>query len=113
MLYTEVKINEKVYKARLSSHEQVLAEREIGKSLLNIFTAVSEDNMPTLETLLIIFQHSLVKYNHGITMDEVYDIYDEYIDDGNSYVDFFQLINTILIDSGVFRVSSAEEEEKN
>lgn len=63
--------------------------------------------------MLTIFHASLQSLEHGITMDEVYDLYDKYIEDGNSFVDFMNLVVEIVQESGILpKDKKAEEEEK-
>lgn len=114
MLYKSIEIGGKEYKCVLNASSAVMAERKLGKNPLNIVIdmANNTDQMPSLETLLVIFHASLQKYNHGISMDDVYDIYDEFIADGHEMADLIAIMVDIFEVSGFFKKQS-EEEPKN
>lgn len=101
MLYTNIKIGENEYKCRLNTKGLIEVEKRLGKNPLGVFMKVTENELPLLSDLLVIFHQSLQPFNHGITFDNVYEIYDAYIDDGHTYVDFISLITQIMVDSGL------------
>lgn len=78
MLYTTVVIKDKQYKLRLSAKSCVELETRLGGNPLNIFMEAAEGKLPSLKSLLIMFHQSLVEYQHGLTMDDVYSLYDDY-----------------------------------
>ena len=53
---------------------------------------------------------SLVQYNHGISLNDAYDIFDQYLDDGNSATDFIQVILDVYKVSGLIK---SEDSTKN
>jgi len=116
MLYTELKIGDKELKLRLDARSCVALERKLGKSPLSIF--MEEDkSLPKLEDLIMILKASLQKYEHGYTEEKTYDLYDEYVDEGNTFTDFIPVIMEIFKVSGFFKedeIKKAEalEEEK-
>ena len=108
MLYSEIKIGEKDLKLRLDARSCVDLERKLGKSPLAIF--MQEDKaLPTLEELITILHGSLQKYNKGFTLEKTYDLYDLYVEEGNTFTDFIPVIMEIFKVSGFFK----EEEVKN
>ena len=108
MMYYEITIGEKDLKLRLDARNCVDLERKMGKSPLTIFT--QEDKaLPKLEDLISILHGSLQKYNKGFTLDKTYDLYDEYVEAGNTFTDFIPVIMEIFKVSGFFK----EEEIKN
>jgi len=54
---------------------------------------------------------SLQQYNHGITLNEAYDIFDAYLDDGHAMTDFVPVIIEIYKVSGL--IKSEDIGEKN
>ena len=108
MMYYEITIGEKDLKLRLDARNCVDLERKMGKSPLAIF--MQEDKaLPKLEDLISILHGSLQKYNKGFTLDKTYDLYDEYVEAGNTFTDFIPVIMEIFKVSGFFK----EEEIKN
>lgn len=103
MLFTTFKTKDKEYKLRLNVKALVNLEQRLGKNPISIFMGIKKDELPRMEDMLIIFHESLQSLEHGITMDEVYDIYDSYIEEGNTYVDFIAVILDIFKTSGIIK----------
>lgn len=106
MLFHIIKIGDKEYKCSLTMKSLVAAEKRIGENPLNMLMAVSDGGLPSFEKMMILFHESLQKYQHSITMDEAYDLYDSYVADGNSFAEFMaELIN-------IFKASGIIQEDK-
>ena len=103
MFYYSLKIKDKEYKCKLATKNLVNLEHRLGINPLNVLTSISESNLPKLEPLLIILHESLQSLEHGISMDDVYDIYDSYIECGNTFVDFIPVIMDIYKTSGLIK----------
>ena len=108
MLFHIIKIGDTEYKCKINTNGLVSLERRLKGNPLNIFMTIGDENftLPKIEDLLIIFHESLTTYQHGISMDDVYDIFDKYIEDGKTIVDF---INEIV---EIFNVSRLLPKEK-
>ena len=108
MLFHIIKIGDTEYKCKINTNGLVSLERRLKGNPLSIFMTVGDENftLPKIEDLLIIFHESLTTYQHGISMDDVYDIFDKYIEDGKTIVDF---INEIV---EIFNVSGLLPKEK-
>ena len=112
MMYTTVTIGEKDLKLRLDARNCVDLERKMGKSPLDVFvSAQTNGKVPGFEDLIFIFHSSLQKYNKGFTLDKTYDLYDEYIEAGNTLEDFVPLIMEILKVSGFFKEENIDNAE--
>ena len=103
MLFHIIKIGETEYKCKINTNGLVSLERRLKGNPLNIFMTIGDENftLPKIEDLLIIFHESLTTYQHGISMDDVYDIFDKYIEDGKTIVDFINEIVEIFNVSGL------------
>lgn len=110
MLYSDFKVGDKELKLRLDARSCVALERELDKSPLSIFTE-AEDSLPKLEELILILHSSLQKYNKGYTRDKTYDLYDEYVEEGNTFTDFIPVIMDIFKVSGFFKDEEVVEDE--
>ena len=111
MLYTIFNVGGNDYKARLTAKACVDLEKKLGTNPLNILGDFSTTNrIPDLSTMLVILHASLQAYNHGITLDKVYDIYDAFVEEGNTLMELFPIIIDIFKTSGFFK---EETEEKN
>ena len=107
MLFTEVTIGGKELKLRLDARGCVSLERKLGKSPLSIFMD-TENQMPKLEDMILVFHASLQKYNKGYTEDKTYDLYDEYVEEGKVLTDFIPVIMDIFQNSGFFKIDETE-----
>lgn len=104
MLYSNFVVGEQTYKCRLNTRALIGLEKELGCNPLYIFMKVGNNGeLPALSDMLTILHASLQCYEHGISKDDVYDIYDKYIESGNTYVDFIAVIMEICKTSGLFK----------
>jgi len=108
MIYSELKIGDKELKLRLDSRACVGLERKLGKSPLSVFMD-AEKSLPKLEELIMILQASLQKFNQGYTEDKTYDLYDEYVEEGNTFTDFIPVIMDVFKVSGFFKEADMEK----
>ena len=105
MMYVDFSAGGKDYKLRLTTRSIIQLEKRIGCNPLMIFGDGSQ--MPQITTLVAILNASLQALNHGITMNDSYDIFDAYLADGHSLTDFIAVIVNL------YKVSGIIPEEKN
>lgn len=106
MMYIDFEAGNKSYKLRLNTRNTVALEKQLGCFPLNIFG--SGETVPPVSTMIAILHASLQCYEHGITLNDAYDIFDEYIADGNSAVDFIPVILEIYKVSGIIPKDNGE-----
>lgn len=112
MNYIDFTAGNKDYKLRLNTRNVVALERQLGCNPLNIFG--DGETIPTITVMVAILHASLVQYNHGITLNDAYDIFDTWLEDGNSSTDFIPVILEIYKASGIIPKDDVKElEEKN
>lgn len=109
MLYIDFQAGNKDYKLRLNTRAIVTLEKTLGCNPLSIFGA--GDTIPTITTMVSILHASLQQYQHGISMDDAYDIFDTYLEEHAS-TDFIPVILEIYKNSGLIR-EQQEQHEKN
>lgn len=115
MMYTVLNVNNKELRLRLNARACVELEKKLGCSPLQLLIDMAngeEMNMPKLETLIIILHASLQAYEHGYDLNKVYDLYDEYVDNGGSLMELFPVIMEIFKVSGFFKEEQVEETEE-
>lgn len=110
MNYIEFQANDKVYKLRLSTRNTISLEKQLGCNPVAIFG--SGDTIPTVTTMVRILHASLQAYEHGITLDAAYDIFDKWLDEGHVMTDFIAVIIDIYKASGIIKDTN-ETVEKN
>ena len=109
MMYLDFTAGNKDYKLRLSTRNTIMLEKQLGCNPLAIFG--SGDTIPTITQMVNILYASLIQYNHGITLNDAYDIFDAYLADGHTMTDFIQVIVDISNTSGLIKTEGTEEEK--
>lgn len=115
MLYTTLKVKDSEYKARLDAKALVRLEQRLGKNPLNIFMTISDDELPKISDVFVILHESLQTYQHDITMDDIYGIYDNYTEDGGDLITLINFIVSVFRESGFMpkEKKKAPKERKN
>ena len=105
MNYIDFKAGNKEYKLRLNTRNTISLEKTLGCNPVAIFG--SGDTIPTITTMVRILHASLQAYEHGITLDDAYDIFDAWLDDGHVMTDFIAVILDIYRASGIIKTEVA------
>ena len=112
MLFTSLPIGEKEYKLKLTTHAVVELERKLKTNPVNVLMRMAATNeFPSLETVMTIFHASLQAYNHGISVEEAYEIYDAYLETGKNMADLIYVLVQVFQNSGL--IPKVEDEGKN
>lgn len=106
MNYIDFKAGNKEYKLRLNTRNTISLEKTLGCNPVAIFG--SGDTIPTITTMVRILHASLQAYEHGITLDDAYDIFDAWLDDGHVMTDFIAVILDIYRASGIIKTEVAK-----
>ena len=106
MNYIDLEISGKSYKLRLNTRNIVMLEKQLGCNPLAIFG--NGDTVPTITIMVGILHASLQQYHHGITLNDAYDLFDDYLADGHNSTDFITTIIDIYKASGII-----PKDEKN
>ena len=107
MNFVNFEVGNNSYKLRLNTRSIVLLEKQLGCNPLNVFGA--GDTIPTITVMVSILHASLQQYNHGITLNEAYDIFDEFLAEGKASTDFIPVILDIYKASGIIPKDVKEE----
>lgn len=108
MMYVDFEAGNKTYKLRLNTRNIVSLEKQLGCNPVSIFGR--GDTIPTISVMVAVLHAALQQYEHGITLEGAYDIFDEYLAAGNSMTDFIPVIVEVYKVSGLIK---AETTEKN
>ena len=106
-MYVDFSAGGKEYKLRLNTRNIVSLEKALGMNPLAIFG--NGETMPTITTLVTILHASLQQYQHNITLDDAYDIFDNYLADGNTMTDFIPVLLDLYRVSGLSRKTESGE----
>ena len=115
MNYIEFKVGSETYKLRLGAREVAQLEKKLGgNSPLSIFSGAEQNQMPELSKVLLILHASMVKLNNGIKEEDVYNIYDQYVEEGHSLTELIPVLVDIFKSAGLIpKDIDAETETKN
>lgn len=109
MMYVDFEAGNKTYKLRLTTKDIVALEKQLGCNPLAIFG--NGDTIPTLTTLVQVLHASLQNQQHGITLNDAYEIFDEYLNDGHVMTEFLTTVVDIYKASGLIKNSGADTEK--
>lgn len=113
MIYTEFTAGNKDYKLRLNTRAVIALEKIIGCNPLSIFIGPNGgERVPEITEMVAILHASLQAYEHGITLNDTYDIFDAYLDDGHTPLDFVAVIMEVYKVAGIMP-RDKETTEKN
>ncbi len=120
MLYYEFNTNDKAYKLRLNTRNIIELEKKLGQNPITIFFGSNkistkdkkeeeEFNVPSVTTMVYILHYSLQQYQHNITLNDSYDIFDKWLDEEHTVMDFLPIITEVFKVSGIFTEGKADE----
>lgn len=98
MLYVDFEAGNKNYKLRLNTRNLVALEKQLGCNPLSIFGDGS--TLPTLTQMVNVLFYSLQQYNHSISLNDAYDVFDAYLEE-HSATDFLGVIIEVYKVSGL------------
>ena len=107
MMYYDFEAGNKSYKLRLTTRNIVALEKQIGCNPLMIFG--NGDTVPTVSVMVNILHQALQAYEHGITLNDAYDVFDAYLEDGHQVTDFIPVILEIYKVSGILKEGNHEK----
>lgn len=108
-MYVNFEAGNKAYKLRLNTKNTVALEKSLGCNPLGIFDA-SGETLPPVTTLVTVLHASLQQYQHGISLNDTYDIFDAYLEE-HSVDEFIFIVLDIYRESGL--IPKEAETEKN
>ena len=105
--------DEKELKLRLSSHQATKVEEKIGMNLLKVFMpeAGEEFTLPPLKVMLLLVHGALQQYEHGYSFEDVYDLYDEYVDNGGDQTTFMSEVLMPLFEVSGFTPRGSKDKK--
>ncbi|EGU67771.1 hypothetical protein HMPREF9965_1693 [Streptococcus mitis bv. 2 str. SK95] len=82
--------DDKELKLRLTSLQATKVEEKIGANLLKMFMPAEGEAfaLPPLKVMLLLTHGALQKFEHGLSFEDVSDLYDDYVDNGGDQAAF-------------------------
>lgn len=106
-MYVDFSAGNKDYKLRISTRNMIALEKVIGCNPLAIFG--DGETLPQITTMVHILHAAMQQLNHGISLNDAFDIFDTWLEEGHSATDFLPIIIEIYKVSGLIKVDA----EKN
>lgn len=108
--YTTWKVGEVEHKLRLTTRQAVAVEEKLGVNLLKVFMPrQGEDfSLPPLKVMLVVIHGALQKFEHGTTLDDVYDMNDDYVDAGGDQTSLLMDVIIPLFENSGFMPKQKE-----
>lgn len=106
MTYIEFEVGKEVYKLRLTTRSLIGLEQDLGYSPLQLFGVGDNPKTPSIEDMLKVFKASLKAYHEELKEDDVYAIFDTWIEDGHITSEFLAIIIKVYKASGLLRDNS-------
>lgn len=98
--YVSWTVGGREYKLKLTTGVITKLEQRFGKSLM---TAVLDDGIPPLSTVVTMIQAALQKFHHGIKSYDVELMLDEYLDAGGTQISLLKdIVYPLMADAGFF-----------
>lgn len=117
MLFHEFIVNGITYKLRLTTRNVIALERKYGCSPLALF---EDEQVPKLDVLADIIHAAVQTYHHGLNLNDVYDIIDKWLEEGNNTTDLIYVVLELFKVSGIIpkdinvkQTQEGNETEKN
>lgn len=108
--YTTWKIGEVEHKLRLTTRQAVAVEEKLGVNLLKVFMPRQDEDfpLPPLKVMLVVIHGALQKFEHGTTLDDVYDMNDDYVDAGGDQTSLLMDVIIPLFENSGFMPKQKE-----
>ncbi len=102
------KVGDEEYRLKLKTGAVAELERKYKTNLINLMG--SESGLPALSVMLDITYYAMKDWKHGIKYSFVESLFDDYVDEGGSQLQFFtEVFCEIYTVSGFFSRKVAEE----
>ena len=68
---------------------------------MDMFMGMQNDKIPQLGELLAVLHAAMSAYNHGITENAFYDLYDAYVHEGHNMFDLIPIVLELMQNGGI------------
>ena len=106
MKFIKLDIKNKKYDLRITTRDIVNLEDELGYNPLKIFANLKVNDTVPIKSLVLVFQYAVSTKNKAYTIDEAYDLFDEWIACGHSYAEFVNIVIDLFKESGLIQVKN-------
>lgn len=102
-------VGDKTYKLKLRTPAIVELESKYKTNLMNIMGS-DQNGMPALSVMLDVAHAAMKDWQHGITKNEVMDLFNHYVENGGSQLSFYMTVYMeVFTVSGFFSVNLSNQ----
>lgn len=102
-------VGDEEYRLKLTTADIVRLESRYKKNLMAVM-GEDESGMPALAVMLDVTHAAMQKYQHGIKSEKLYEIFDKYLEEGGSQLEFYMSVYMeIFAVSGFFSKRLTDE----
>lgn len=101
MNYIDFETSKGCYKLRLNTRSTITLEKLLGGNPLKVFA--TENEVPTVETMVNILYCALLAYQPDIKKESVYDVFDEWLDAGHIVPEFVMVAIELYKQAGLIK----------
>jgi hypothetical protein len=101
MDYVNFEAGGEAYRLRIETRNTVALEKLLGRNPVQAIFGSGE--MPTVTSLVQVLHMALQKYHHGMSMDKTFDVFDAYLADGHTPMDFLDVVLDVFKAAGLMQ----------
>ena len=113
MNYYTLIIGEREFECKLGTRDVVNLEKKMGTNPLNVLMSMEGGSLPQTGTMLVILQAAAKEDGKKLKVEEWYDLYDEFLEEGKSIADLLEVLVEIYEVSGLIPKEEEETDTKN
>lgn len=112
MNYTALKVGENEYKLRLDTKNTGMLEKVVGTNPVNEIMKMANSQLPSTTFVAHCLNASMQKYHHGVTLDKVYGIMDNYYEkEDKNLMDFIPVLMEVFQIAGLLPRDKGDVDE--
>ena len=111
-MYKEFTVGDRTYKLRLTNKGIENVEKAIGYNPLQMFMGIDNDILPKVSDMITVLHQMLQPYEHGISRNDTFEIFDAFIADGHTMWDLIPVLIDVFREAG-FLPKDEDDDSKN
>lgn len=111
-MYKEFTVGDRTYKLRLTNKGIENVEKAIGYNPLQMFMGIDNDILPKVSDMITVLHQALQPYEHGISRNDTFEIFDAFIADGHTMWDLIPVLIDVFREAG-FLPKDEDDDSKN
>ena len=100
MQYVDFEAGGNAYQLRLNTRNTVALEKLLGKNPVMAVFGNGEE-LPTVTSMVQVLHMALQERHHGMSLEKTYDIFDAYLADGHTPMDFINVVLDVYKTAGL------------